>query len=106
MARTVYWALNNPRVAAAVEVSVDILQKQIELFGRKGVINALFVASSLFSTWSPTGLSTGMALVQLIVEISCPMITSSDGDDWLALTMKIMPFLEVIICPNLIKFRL
>ena len=102
MARTVYWALSNNEVAEAAGVSLNSLKEGLQFTGRKGVIAALFVATSLLAGRSLRPLSsvpaTGLALVGTILELASSLefsIDDEEEDDGLALTLHILPSLQV-----------
>lgn len=112
-ALAVYWALSNNEVAEAAGVSLNSLKEGLQFTGRKGVIAALFVATSLLAGRSLRPLSsvpaTGLALVGTILELASSLefsIDDEEEDDGLALTLHILPSLQrlenvVVYAPSL-----
>ena len=102
MARTVYWALSNNQVAEGAGVTRNSLKEGLQFTGRKGVVAALSVATSLLAGRSLRHLSsqpeTGLVLVGTILELASSLefsIDDEEEDDGLALTLRILPALKV-----------
>lgn len=102
MVRTASWALSNNQVAAAVEVTLNSIKEGFQITGRKGLVAALSVATSLLRGRSSRPLSSapaaGLTLVDRILELGSTLefsIDDDDGDGWLALTLRSLPPLQV-----------
>lgn len=102
MARTVYWALSNSQVAEGAGVTLSSLKEGLQFTGRKGVIAALSVATSLLAGRSLRPLSsvpaTGLTLVSTILELASSLefsIDDEEEDGGVALTLHILPALQV-----------
>lgn len=109
MVRTAYWALSTSQVAAAAEITLDSLKEGLQFTGRKGIVAALSVATSLLGSSSHRPLSlmpaTGLALVDKVLELAASLefcTFDEEEDDDLDLTLRILPALQVyrvIACP-------
>lgn len=102
MARTVYWALSNNHIAEGSEVTLKSLKEGLQFTGRKGIVAALSGATSILAGRSLKPLSsaaaTGLALVGTILELASSLefsIDDEEEDDGLALTLRILPALQV-----------
>lgn len=106
------WALSNNQVAAAVEVTLNSIKEGFQITGRKGLVAALSVATSLLRGRSSRPLSSapaaGLTLVDRILELGSTLefsIDDDDGDGWLALTLRSLPPLQnlqnvIVYAPN------
>ena len=102
MVRTGYWALSNNQVAAVVQVTLNSIKDGFQTTGRKGVLAALSVATSLLRGRSSRPLSSvpeaGLMLVDAFVQLASALelpIDDVEGDGWVALTLRSLPPLQV-----------
>jgi hypothetical protein len=100
--RTGYWALSNDRVAADVQVTLNSIIEGFQITGRKGVVAALSVATSLLKGRSSRPLSSvpaaGLTLVDTLLELASSLefpIDDDEGDGWMSLTLRSLPPLQV-----------
>ncbi|KAG0623472.1 hypothetical protein M758_3G176700 [Ceratodon purpureus] len=100
-ALAVYWALSNIQVAEGAGITLDSLKEGLRFTGRKGVIAALSVATSLLAGRSLRPLSpvpaTGLALVSTILDLASSLefsIDDEEEDGGVALTLHILPALQ------------
>ncbi|XP_024383426.1 aberrant root formation protein 4 [Physcomitrium patens] len=96
-----YWALSTSQVAAAAEITLDSLKEGLQFTGRKGIVAALSVATSLLGSSSHRPLSlmpaTGLALVDKVLELAASLefcTFDEEEDDDLDLTLRILPALQ------------
>lgn len=96
-----YWALSNDRVAADVQVALNSIKEGFQITGRKGVVAALTVATSLLKGRSSRPLSSvpaaGLTLVDTLLELASSRefpIDDDEGDGWMSLTLRSLPPLQ------------
>ena len=102
MVRTGYWLLARNQVATALEASLNCIKEEFRITGRKGVVTALSVATSLLRGRSSRPLSSvpaaGLSLVYTLLDAASTLefpIDDVEGDGWMALTLGSLPSLQV-----------
>ncbi|KAG0597838.1 hypothetical protein M758_12G024400 [Ceratodon purpureus] len=96
-----YWLLARNQVATALEASLNCIKEEFRITGRKGVVTALSVATSLLRGRSSRPLSSvpaaGLSLVYTLLDAASTLefpIDDVEGDGWMALTLGSLPSLQ------------